>query len=137
MRRSVARRSKQPEPRPRLLLNPQSSILSPQSSNGDVDNRATKNHLKTVTYEYACSGCGHVWEAEQSISAAPLTECPSCKQATAKRQVSGGAGFILKGGGWYADLYSSGGPKKGGEASSESSTSSESKGESKKADTAG
>jgi putative FmdB family regulatory protein len=67
-----------------------------------------------MTYEYACSACGHAWEAEQSISAAPLTECPSCHQATAKRQVSGGAGFILKGGGWYADLYSSsgGGAKK-------------------------
>ena len=70
-----------------------------------------------MTYEYACSACGHAWEAEQSISAAPLTECPSCKQATAKRQVSGGAGFILKGGGWYADLYSSGGSAKKSESS--------------------
>ncbi len=58
-----------------------------------------------MTYEYACTACGHAWEAEQSISAAPLTECPSCHQASAKRQVSGGAGFILKGGGWYADGY--------------------------------
>jgi putative FmdB family regulatory protein len=65
-----------------------------------------------MTYEYACTACGHAWEAEQSISAAPLTECPNCHHATAKRQVSGGAGFILKGGGWYADLYSSGGAKK-------------------------
>ena len=58
-----------------------------------------------MTYEYACTACGHAWEAEQPISAAPLSECPSCHQATAKRQVSGGAGFILKGGGWYADGY--------------------------------
>jgi putative FmdB family regulatory protein len=65
-----------------------------------------------MTYEYACSACGHAWEAEQSISAKPLTECPSCHQASAKRQVSGGAGFILKGGGWYADLYSSSGGNK-------------------------
>ena len=67
-----------------------------------------------MTYEYACTACGHGWEAEQSISAAPLTECPKCHQATAKRQVSGGAGFILKGGGWYSDLYASsgGGAKK-------------------------
>lgn len=83
-----------------------------------------------MTYEYACTTCGHAWEAEQSISAAALTECPSCKQATAKRQVSGGAGFILKGGGWYADLYSSG-AKKPAEGSSEGG-SSESKGEDKK-----
>lgn len=60
-----------------------------------------------MTYEYACTQCGHQWEAEQSITAAPLTDCPNCGRAGAKRQVSGGQGFILKGGGWYADLYSS------------------------------
>ncbi len=58
------------------------------------------------TYEYACKACGHVWEAQQRISESPLTECPKCKKATAQRQISGG-NFILKGGGWYADLYSS------------------------------
>ncbi len=76
-----------------------------------------------MTYEYACTGCGHAWEAEQSISAPALTECPSCKQATAKRQVSGGAGFILKGGGWYADLYSSSSAKRPSEGSGESASS--------------
>lgn len=86
-----------------------------------------------MTYEYACTACGHAWEAEQSISAKPLTECPSCKQATAKRQVSGGAGFILKGGGWYADLYSSGGSKK---SESSESSSSETKTETKKSESA-
>jgi putative FmdB family regulatory protein len=65
-----------------------------------------------MTYEYACQACGHAWEAEQPISAAPLTDCPSCHKATAKRQVSGGAGFILKGGGWYSDLYASKKPGK-------------------------
>jgi putative FmdB family regulatory protein len=73
-----------------------------------------------MTYEYACTACGHAWEAEQSISAAPLTECPQCHGATAKRQVSGGAGFILKGGGWYADLYSSSGGAKKTEAATSS-----------------
>jgi putative FmdB family regulatory protein len=70
-----------------------------------------------MTYEYLCTACEHVWEAEQSISAAPLTTCPRCGKETAKRQVSGGAGFILKGGGWYSDLYGSA-PKKtdGGDA---------------------
>ena len=64
-----------------------------------------------MTYEYLCTECGHAWEAEQSISAAPLKTCPHCQKDAAKRQVSGGAGFILKGGGWYADLYGSA-PKK-------------------------
>ncbi len=58
------------------------------------------------TYEYVCKNCGHTWEAEQRISADPLTECPSCHEQSAQRQISGG-NFILKGGGWYADLYSS------------------------------
>ena len=59
------------------------------------------------TYEYACGSCAHEWEFEQSIKDAPLTECPHCQQATAKRQISRGTGFILKGSGWYSDLYAS------------------------------
>jgi len=78
-----------------------------------------------MTYEYVCTSCQHVWEAEQSISAAPLKLCPNCKNETAKRQVSGGAGFILKGGGWYSDLYASS-PKKSGDSGSEGSSSSKS-----------
>lgn len=77
-----------------------------------------------MTYEYACTACGHAWEAEQSISAAALTECPQCHEATAKRQVSGGAGFILKGGGWYADLYSSSGSGKKADSASSTADSS-------------
>jgi putative FmdB family regulatory protein len=69
-----------------------------------------------MTYEYLCTACGHAWEAEQSISAAPLTTCPECHAESAKRQVSGGAGFILKGGGWYSDLYGSAPKKAGGDA---------------------
>lgn len=60
-----------------------------------------------MTYDYVCTACAHAWEAEQRISEPALTECPECHQATAKRQISGGQGFILKGGGWYSDLYSS------------------------------
>ena len=71
-----------------------------------------------MTYEYVCTQCGHAWEAEQSISAAALTTCPSCGTEHAKRQISRGAGFILKGGGWYADGY---GSSKGGGSSSSSS----------------
>ena len=60
-----------------------------------------------MTYDYLCTGCGHSWEAEQRISEDPLKQCPACGEQSAKRQVTGGAGFILKGGGWYSDLYSS------------------------------
>ncbi|MFO0760876.1 MAG: zinc ribbon domain-containing protein [Byssovorax sp.] len=76
------------------------------------------------TYEYACTSCGHEWEFEQSIKDSPLTECPACKQGTAKRQISRGTGFILKGGGWYSDLYASSGNKgPSGDSSSSSTTS--------------
>ena len=62
------------------------------------------------TYEYVCTSCGHAWEAEQRITEDALKTCPKCAADTAKRQVSGG-NFILKGGGWYSDLYSSPKPK--------------------------
>jgi predicted nucleic acid-binding Zn ribbon protein len=42
----------------------------------------------------------------------PLRDCPVCSEPQAKRQISAGAGFILKGGGWYSDLYGSPGSKK-------------------------
>ena len=61
------------------------------------------------TYEYVCEACGHQWEAFQSIKDSPHTDCVSCRAKKAKRQVSAGLGFILKGGGWYADLYASSG----------------------------
>lgn len=51
------------------------------------------------TYEYQCTSCQHGWEAEQSMKDEPLKECPSCHGATAKRLISMGTGFILRGGG--------------------------------------
>jgi len=72
-----------------------------------------------MTYEYLCTACGHAWEAEQKMSEKPLTQCPHCHTDNAKRQVSGGAGFILKGGGWYADLYGSAPKKPAGEGSTD------------------
>ena len=55
-------------------------------------------------YEYACKGCGHEFEREQRISEAPLKKCPSCGALKARRQISR-TSFVLKGGGWYNDLY--------------------------------
>jgi putative FmdB family regulatory protein len=85
------------------------------------------------TYEYACGACGHQWEQVQRIVEAPIEVCPKCAQSAAHRLISGGTNFILKGGGWYSDLYSS--SKKSSEKASEStpSTSSTSDGASKPA----
>lgn len=72
------------------------------------------------TYEYVCEGCGHHWEARQSMKDEPLRQCPSCQQPRARRQISLGGGFILKGGGWYADLYGSSSSKKTADGASSS-----------------
>jgi len=93
-----------------------------------------------MTYEYVCTACSHQWEAEQSISEPALKACPSCQAETAKRQISGGAGFILKGGGWYADLYGSPKPAsktEGGSAETKTETASGSKESSTPKETSG
>lgn len=56
-------------------------------------------------YEYKCKDCGEVFEAIQKFSDKPLTKCTSCS-GSVERLISQSA-FHLKGGGWYADGYSS------------------------------
>jgi putative FmdB family regulatory protein len=58
------------------------------------------------TYEYRCNSCGHELEAFQKITEPALKLCPQCNQESLERLISGG-NFVLKGGGWYADSYSS------------------------------
>ena len=79
------------------------------------------------TYEYLCDKCGHEFERQQRISDPPVKSCPSCKSRRVKKLISR-TSFVLKGSGWYSDLYSSpkADSKKGGDSDSASS---ESKGE--------
>ncbi len=63
-------------------------------------------------YEYLCEGCGLITEVIQKVSDPSPTSCPECGSKKIAKLVSRSA-FQLKGGGWYADLYSS--PKKGGQ----------------------
>ena len=51
------------------------------------------------TYEYACTACGHEFEAFQSFSDAALTECPECKGVVQK--VYSNVGVVFKGSGFY------------------------------------
>ena len=74
------------------------------------------------TYSYRCEDCGHEFERVQRMSEDPIKECPECHKQGAKRQISS-ANFILKGGGWYSDLYSGGSNKKTGTSSASSSSS--------------
>jgi putative FmdB family regulatory protein len=73
-------------------------------------------------YEYRCEACGHVLEALQKMSDAPLTDCPACSKPHLKKQISA-AGFRLKGGGWYETDFKSGSKKNiAGEAGSSASS---------------
>lgn len=74
-------------------------------------------------YEYACAACGHEFEEWQKMSDAPVRTCPKCKKKKVERLISKTA-FQLKGGGWYADLYSSSKP---GDSKGDSSDKAESK----------
>jgi putative FmdB family regulatory protein len=70
-------------------------------------------------YEYACEKCKHEFEAEQRISDDPIRTCPKCRARKVKRLISR-TSFVLKGSGWYSDLYASpGAKKKDGDAKSE------------------
>ena len=57
------------------------------------------------TYEYRCPN-DHTFELFQRMSDEPGAACPECGEA-AERIVSGGAGFIFKGDGFYITDYRS------------------------------
>ncbi|HSO09713.1 MAG TPA: zinc ribbon domain-containing protein, partial [Desulfoprunum sp.] len=56
-------------------------------------------------YEYECSDCHKIFEVQQKLSDAPLSVCPECDGSVKKLMSM--SSFRLKGGGWYADGYSS------------------------------
>jgi putative FmdB family regulatory protein len=60
-------------------------------------------------YEYQCEKCGHEFEREQRITEDPVKTCPKCRAKKVRRLISRTA-FVLKGGGWYSDLYASAKP---------------------------
>ncbi len=66
------------------------------------------------TYEYRCAR-GHTFDAFQKMSDPPLATCPDCG-AEAQRMLSGGAGFLFKGEGFYITDYRSADYKKKAES---------------------
>lgn len=77
-------------------------------------------------YEYQCQNCGRTLEKRQKFSDPELTECPHCGGKLEKLLSAPAVQF--KGGGWYADLYSSskGGTKSGGDKTAATSSTSSS-----------
>jgi len=84
--------------------------------------RETEQVQAMPTYEYRCSG-GHTFDLFQKMSDDPQAQCPECG-AESQRIISGGAGFLFKGDGFYITDYRSDSYKK--EASKEASPSVES-----------
>lgn len=84
------------------------------------------------TYEYRCPK-GHAFEVFQRMSDDPVAKCPDCG-AEAERQISGGAGFLFKGDGFYITDYRSDDYKK--KASKENPSDSGSAGSSEKGSSA-
>ncbi len=58
------------------------------------------------TYEYRCRDCGRDFELFQRMSDEPRAPCPDCG-SRAERLISGGAGLLFKGDGFYITDYRS------------------------------
>ncbi|MCH7714837.1 MAG: zinc ribbon domain-containing protein [Gemmatimonadetes bacterium] len=71
------------------------------------------------TYGYRCPTCGHEYEKLQKISDATRIKCPRCGKR-GERLISGGAGIIFKGSGFYETDY-----KRAGSAGAKEKTSSD------------
>ena len=90
------------------------------------------------TYEYICPN-GHQFEKMQKMSDKPRATCPVCGKP-AERKISGGAGLVFKGSGFYITDYGKDGkgPRKpqseSGGSDAKADTKSDAKSESKKPD---
>ena len=57
-----------------------------------------------MIYRYECTTCGNEFEVRQSMTEAPLRECPQCMKETLIKVLSANP-FHLKGSGYYATDY--------------------------------
>lgn len=76
------------------------------------------------TYAYACTQCGHRFDAVQSFSDAALTECPECGGPVRKQY--GSVGVTFNGSGFYRTDSRAAGSGAGGGAKTSTPTSSKS-----------
>jgi len=63
------------------------------------------------TYSYRCPRCGNEYDKFQKISDTSRAKCPECG-SRGERQITGGAGIVFKGSGFYVTDYKRAGEKK-------------------------
>jgi putative FmdB family regulatory protein len=61
-------------------------------------------------YEYVCEKCGKLNDVFQKLNDPPPEQCNGCGAKGRLTKIMSRSSFVLRGGGWYSDLYSS--PKK-------------------------
>lgn len=59
------------------------------------------------TYNYVCDACQYQFERFQAITEKPVKKCPECGRPKVRRLITGGAGLIFKGSGFYQTDYRS------------------------------
>ncbi|MDR0871642.1 MAG: zinc ribbon domain-containing protein [Planctomycetaceae bacterium] len=64
------------------------------------------------TYDYRCGNCSHEFEEFQNIKDEPLKKCPKCGKNKLQRLITGGAGIVFKGSGFYETDYKRSKPPK-------------------------
>ena len=58
-------------------------------------------------YEYVCDKCGKLNDVLQKVNDPPPEQCSGCGAKGTLKKIVSRSSFVLRGGGWYADLYSS------------------------------
>ena len=81
------------------------------------------------TYQYACTACGHRFDAVQSFSDSALSDCPECGGKL--RKLFGSVGVVFKGSGFYRTDSRNGSTATSPAAASSSEPKSETKSEPK------
>jgi len=56
------------------------------------------------TYDYVCPNCGHEFQKFHKMNAKVKLKCPKCG-TVAERKITGGAGLLFKGSGFYITDY--------------------------------
>lgn len=56
-------------------------------------------------YKYGCDNCGHTFMEVQMVADKKLKKCPECKKRKLERLITGKAGVVFKGSGFYENDY--------------------------------